>query len=126
MPPVFGPVSPSPTRLWSRAAASGRACRPSVSANTESSGPSRSSSITTYSPSSEAPRSPSSTSACVRQTNTPFPAASPSALITHGGRASGSSAAVGTPAAARTSFAKLFDPSIRAAPALGPNAATPA
>ena len=30
MPPVFGPVSPSPTRLWSRAAASGSACRPSV------------------------------------------------------------------------------------------------
>ena len=67
------------------------------------------------------PRSPASSSSWSRQTNTPFPAASPSALTTHGGRATGSAAAAGTPAAASTSFAKLFEPSIRAAAAVGPN-----
>ena len=48
MPPVLGPVSPSPTRLWSCAAASATACLPSQSAKKESSSPSRNSSRTTY------------------------------------------------------------------------------
>ena len=126
MPPVFGPVSPSPARLWSRAAASGIARLPSVSAKTESSGPSSSSSISTWSSSADALRSPASTSSCVVQTKTPFPAASPSALITHGGRAIASWAAIGTRAAESTSLAKLFEPSMRAAAALGPNVAMPA
>ena len=47
-------------------------------------------------------------------------------MITHGGRATASRSAMGTPAAAMTSFAKLFDPSIRAASRPGPKTATPA
>ena len=47
MPPVFGPVSPSPIRLKSRAGASGIARSPSHSASSESSSPSRNSSTTT-------------------------------------------------------------------------------
>src|SRR3546814_7755395 len=39
--PVFGPVSPSPTRLWSCAEARGRAVRPSTSAKTLASSPVR-------------------------------------------------------------------------------------
>jgi len=70
--------------------------------------------------------SAASASSCVRQTKTPFPAARPSALTTHGARASSSVAAVGTSAAASTSLANAFDPSIRAAALLGPNTATPA
>ena len=44
-----------------------------------------------------------------------FPGRSPSTLTTQGARATASDSAVGTPAAAMTSFAKLFEPSIRAA-----------
>ena len=47
MPPVFGPVSPSPIRLKSCAAPSGTARCPSEIANSETSRPSSSSSITT-------------------------------------------------------------------------------
>ena len=47
MPPVFGPVSPSRARLKSWAGSSGTAVTPSVTANSETSGPSRNSSITT-------------------------------------------------------------------------------
>ena len=47
MPPVFGPVSPSPMRLKSRAGASGSAVSPSHSASSDSSSPSRNSSTTT-------------------------------------------------------------------------------
>ena len=47
-------------------------------------------------------------------------------MTTQGGRATASAAAVGTPAAAITSFANAFDPSIRAAAALGPNTEMPA
>src|SRR5881394_4180269 len=47
MPPVLGPVSPSPSRLWSCAAGRTTSCSPSVSASTESSSPSRKSSTTT-------------------------------------------------------------------------------
>ena len=50
MPPVFGPVSPSPTRLWSCAEASGIAVSPSHSAKNEASSPTRNSSITTSAP----------------------------------------------------------------------------
>ena len=46
MPPVFGPLSPSPTRLWSCAEASGIAVSPSHSAKNEASSPTRNSSIT--------------------------------------------------------------------------------
>src|SRR3954454_76859 len=126
MPPVLAPVSASPMRLKSWAAGSASACSPSHTANTEISSPSSSSSITSESPNAAAPRMPASTSSTVRQTKTPLPAASPSALITHGGRAAGSACAVGTPAAAITSFAKRFDPSIRAAAAPGPKTGTPA
>ena len=60
-----------------------------------------------------------------RQTKTPLPAARPSALITHGGRATERAAAVATPAALMTSFANDFEPSILAAAALGPSTAIP-
>ena len=56
MPPVFGPVSPSPTRLWSCAEASGIAVSPSHSAKNDASSPTRNSSITTSAPA--APRPP--------------------------------------------------------------------
>ena len=56
---------------------------------------------------------------------TPLPAASPSAFTTHGTLATDIVSAIGTPAARITSFAKLFEPSIRAAAALGPKTATP-
>ena len=47
MPPVFGPVSPSPTRLKSWAGSNGTAVSPSQTTNSDTSGPSRYSSITT-------------------------------------------------------------------------------
>ena len=50
MPPVFGPVSPSPTRLWSCAVASGSAVSPSERTKKLASSPSRNSSITTSAP----------------------------------------------------------------------------
>ena len=53
------------------------------------------------------------------QTQTPLPAASPSAFTTHGGRATASERAVGTPAASITSFENAFEPSIRAAAGAG-------
>ncbi len=59
------------------------------------------------------------------QTKTPFPAASPSAFTTQGGRATASVSAVGTPAARITSFANVFEPSICAASPLGPKTAIP-
>ena len=52
MPPVLGPRSPSKTALWSWADASGQTVRPSVSAKTETSSPSRYSSTTTRAPAS--------------------------------------------------------------------------
>ena len=125
MPPVFGPASPSNARLKSRAGGRPSAVTPSQIANTDSSSPSSSSSTTKSSPMPDTARSAASSSSCVRQTKTPFPAASPSALTTHGGRATASASGVGTPAACMTSFAKRFEPSIRAAAALGPNTATP-
>ena len=50
MPPVFGPVSPSPTRLWSWLVAIGSAVRPSTIEMKLASSPSRNSSITTRAP----------------------------------------------------------------------------
>jgi hypothetical protein len=46
MPPVFGPVSPSPILLWSWAAGRGTIVYPSENASTDISGPTRYSSIT--------------------------------------------------------------------------------
>ena len=125
MPPVFGPASPSKARLKSRAGGRPSAVTPSQIANTDNSSPSSSSSTTKSSPMPDTARSAASSSSCVRQMKTPLPAASPSALTTHGSRATASPSGVGTPAACMTSFAKRFEPSIRAAAALGPNTATP-
>ncbi len=137
MPPVFGPVSSSPTRLKSCAGSSGTTVRPSTRQNSDASGPSRNDSSTTGCPPS------SSISACLRArstsvvTTTPLPAASPSSLTTQVGpnraraasRCAGLSTtslrAVGTPAAFITSLANALDPSIRAAAALGPKQAIP-
>ena len=90
MPPVFGPLSPSQTRLWSCAEASGIAVSPSHSAKNEASSPTRQSSITI----SQA-RLPKAAAehhvdggfgllARVSATTTPLPAASPSAFTTIG------------------------------------------
>ena len=46
MPPVLGPLSPSPIRLWSCAGANGTTCFPSVRVRNEISSPVRNSSIT--------------------------------------------------------------------------------
>src|SRR5207244_4821 len=59
MPPVLGPVSPSPSRLWSWAAGRMSSCAPSVSASTDSSSPFRKSSITISWPASPNARSTS-------------------------------------------------------------------
>ena len=126
MPPVFGPSSPSRRRLKSWAGASARASSPAQRAKSETSSPSSSSSTTTRPPRASAFGSAAATSSSVRQTKTPFPAASPSALMTHGARGSSRSAAVGTPAACMTSFAKDLEPSIWAAAAPGPKTAMPA
>ena len=134
MPPVFGPRSPSRARLKSCAGNSGTAATPSHSANSETSGPSRYSSMTTRWQDA-ACRSAAARSSV---TTTPLPAASASSLTTYGAPNASSAAsasaavvttrasAVGTPAAAMTSLAKALDPSIRAATASGPKAAIPA
>src|SRR5674536_367243 len=134
MPPVFGPVSPSPTRLKSCAGSSDTTVRPSVTANSDTSGPARYCSTTTRG------RRAACASAASRSvvTTTPLPAASPSSFTTYGGPKSASAAAaslsvaqvraaaVGTPAAAITSLAKDLEPSICAAAADGPKVAIPA
>ena len=65
MPPVFGPVSPSPTRLKSCAGASATARWPSQIAKIETSGPVMPSSMITVRPASpnDAPESLARTSA---------------------------------------------------------------
>src|SRR5674536_302333 len=80
MPPVFGPVSPSPTRLKSCAGSSGETVRPSVTANSDTSGPARYCSTTTRG------RRAACASAASRSvvTTTPLPAASPSSFTTYG------------------------------------------
>ncbi len=90
MPPVLGPVSPSPTRLWSWLVAIGSATRPSTMEMKLASSPSRNSSITTRAPASpkalplSMSRTAASASSSVIATITPLPAARPSALITIG------------------------------------------
>ncbi len=90
MPPVLGPVSPSPTRLWSCEVAIGSAVLPSTIEMKLASSPSRNSSITTRAPASpnalpeSMSRTASSASASVIATITPLPAARPSALTTIG------------------------------------------
>src|SRR5262245_40419697 len=134
MPPVFGPVSPSPTRLKSWAGASGSTRVPSLIPNRDTSGPSRYSSMTTR------PQRAACATASARSvvTTTPLPAASPSSLTTYGGPNSASAPAtsasvsattaraVGTPAAVMTSFANALEPSSLAAAAVGPKQAIPA
>ena len=134
MPPVFGPSSPSKIRLKSWAGSIGTTAVPSLSAKSETSGPSRYSSTTTCS--HVAAWASASTRSVV--TTTPLPAARPSSLTTYGGpnasRAAATSSgvlqsrasAVGTPAAAITSLANAFDPSSRAAAPDGPKQAMPA
>ena len=96
MPPVFGPLSPSKTRLWSQLAIIGTIVLPSVNVSTDTSSPGvnslpvRYSSTTTWSPaapnalSSMMRRSPSFASCSVSQMSTPLPSASPSAFRTTG------------------------------------------
>ena len=86
MPPVFGPASSSATRLKSCAGISGTAAVPSVTTNSDTSGPARYSSTTTL-PHSRACASASSGD---EVTTTPLPAASPSFLTTYGGPKSSS------------------------------------
>ena len=55
MPPVLGPVSPSPTRLKSCAGSSGTTVSPSTTQNSDTSGPSRNDSSSTGWPASSRP-----------------------------------------------------------------------
>ena len=145
IPPVFGPVSPSPTRFASCAtSSSAQLPLPSVTANTLTSGPSSTSSTTTVDPagpkvpSTSDARMASAASARSAATVTPLPAARPSAFTTARPPSSSTNAtaastsrnrpqrAVGTPRVAITSFANAFEPSIRAAAAFGPNTLRPA
>ena len=85
MPPVFGPVSPSPTRLWSCAVPKGSAVVPSQSTKKLASSPVRHSSITTSAfGSAKQAAIAASASSTVAATVTPLPAARPSALTTIG------------------------------------------
>ncbi len=89
MPPVLGPSSPSQTRLKSCAGASGTTVCPSVTANSDTSGPSRNSSMTTRSQVAAW----ASASARSSVTTTPLPAARPSSFTTYGAPNSSSAAA---------------------------------
>ena len=112
IPPVFGPASPSPMRLWSRAAPSGIDRSPSHSAKTDSSSPSSSSSKPTGPSNRSVSASAAASSSSVRHTQTPLPAVRPSIFTTHGTAGSSRVRAAGTPAASRTSLANAFEPSI--------------
>jgi hypothetical protein len=106
---------------------------PSVTANSDTSGPSRNASITTV------PQVRACALAAARSavTSTPLPAARASSLTTYGGPKAASArsapaaveqvtdAAVGMPASAMTCLANDFDPSMRAAAASGPKQAMP-
>ncbi len=83
MPPVFGPVSPSPMRLWSWAMGSATACVPSHSARSEHSGPEMRSS-STNDPAEAASMIAASVSPSESGTVTPLPAARPSSFTTTG------------------------------------------
>ena len=90
MPPVFSPLSPSRARLWSIDDTIGTIVLPSVKARTETSGPSRNSSMTTVLPLSPnaspdiIERTAESASSLSAGMTTPLPSASPSALTTKG------------------------------------------
>src|SRR3989344_2991903 len=139
IPPVILPVSPSPTRLWSREAGNSTKSVPAHTAWMDTSGPSRKSSITTSLPWCEKiSRSASSASCTLRQIVTPLPNTSALSLTTIGAPrsrtyavADGSSenvlnCAVGTPAFSIKVFEKTFDDSICAAALVGPNIFSPA
>src|SRR5690606_16410362 len=107
---------------------------PSQTAKSETSGPSRNSSMTTRSQVSAW----ASASARSAVTTTPLPAANASSLTTYGAPNSSSAdaastrvvqvrePAVGTPAAAMTSLENALEPSSWAAAAPGPKTGTPA
>src|SRR4051812_13467094 len=143
MPPVLGPSSPSSRRLASCAGTRGTTVVPSVTANSDTSGPSRYSSTSTACPASRTACPWARAAARSPVTSTPLPAASPSSFTTHGappvstatsssavsssaGPPTGQDRAVGTPAAAITCLAKDLLPSSCAACAEGPKQAMPA
>ena len=138
MPPVFAPWLLSPTRLKSWAGTRGTTFVPSHRTISEHSSPSSPSSIITVVPASPN-ASPLSFSSMSRHassksfvTSTPFPAASPSVLITYGADIVFKNAiasvvllnvpycAVGTEAAFKKSFINAFDPSSSAPSSPGP------
>ena len=140
MPPVFGPSSLSNTRLWSCAGCNGTTVSPSTRQNKLTSGPSRNDSNSTGLPPDRTSFAWAMAAARSCVTTTPLPAARPSSLTTQFGPkrsiaasmsaseapgSIGSAWAVFTPAAAITSFANAFDPSIRAASLFGPNTGKP-
>ena len=90
IPPVFGPVSPSPAALWSWEDASATASPPPTAQMKLASSPARNSSTTILRPASPNARpesiSPAAASASSSEcaTTTPLPAARPSALTTIG------------------------------------------
>ncbi len=113
MPPVFGPWSPSRARLKSCAGSSGTAVTPSVTANRDTSGPSRNSSITTV-PQSRACARAASMSAVTR---TPLPAASASSLTTYGGPNAASAASASAAVRRATNAAAVYGSPPRPSPA---------
>ena len=143
MPPVLGPVSPSPTRLKSCAGSSGTTVSPSTTQNSDTSGPSRNDSSSTGCPPSSRFGGMVRATSRSAVTTTPLPAASPSSLTTQAcwpavnrsGPARRPDAPgcrrsrwrrCGTPAAAMTSLANALEPSMRAASFDGPKHAMPA
>ena len=137
MPPVFGPVSPSPTRLWSCAGSSGSDRRAVGDARTATtSGPSRKSSTTTRAPGRRQRRRARRSRPSLEVLGDQNALARSQPVGLHDvrrlrgapGRATacvgvcaGVRAAVGTPAAAMTSLAKDLEPSICARLGDGPN-----
>ncbi|OPZ68781.1 MAG: hypothetical protein BWY81_00714 [Firmicutes bacterium ADurb.Bin467] len=143
MPPVLRPKSRSFARLWSIDDTIGTIALPSVNASTDTSGPSRYSSMTTRLPllpnarSSMMRRTASSASPRVSQIRTPFPSASPLALTTSGASAlfryssapsassNTSNRAVGMPYFCISRFENALLASISAARASGPKHGMP-
>ncbi len=136
MPPVFGPVSPSPSRLWSWAIGSATARVPSHSASSEHSGPvSRSS--RRNGPTEAAASIAVRVAAGPSGTVTPLPPARPSSFTTtgrsscvHQSMAAAASSkraerGPGMPSESASSRAYDFDDSSRASAAVGPKQGTP-
>ena len=88
MPPVLGPVSPSPTRLKSCAGSSGTTVLPSTTQNSDTSGPSRKDSSSTGCPSSSSPAAWARAASRSAVTTTPLPAAR-TVVLDHPGRVTG-------------------------------------